>query len=403
MTLSGKNILLGITGSIAAYKAAELIRLLVKEGASVQVVMSPCSRDFITPLTLSTLSKNRVLSEFSDPHTGEWENHVNLGLEADLIIIAPATAGTISKLAHGNCDNLLIATYLSARCPVWIAPAMDHDMYRHGSTQQNISKLRSFGNRILEPGKGELASGLIGEGRLQEPAEICSQVVEYFSRKKASKLAGKKILITAGPTREPIDPVRFISNHSSGKMGVAIANEASKRGGEVTLIHGPGIDRSLIIEGISISAVTSAHDMYEAVTSAFSEYDICLMAAAVADYAPSSPESEKIKKSENNSTVELTPTRDILKQLGTMKSEEQILVGFALETENELANAEKKLHSKNLDMIVLNSLRDEGAGFNTDTNKITIIDAENTVTGYDLKSKSEVASDILDKVEEKMK
>lgn len=399
MTLSGKNILLGITGSIAAYKAAELVRLLTKEGASVKVVMTPYSREFITPLTISTLSGNKVLTDFTDPDTGEWENHVELGLWADLMLVAPATAGTISKMAHGQCDNLLIATYLSARCPVWVAPAMDHDMFRHGSTQENISKLRTFGNRILDPAKGELASGLIGEGRLQEPALICSQVVEHFTRKSSSPLTGKRILVTAGPTREAIDPVRFISNHSSGKMGIAIANEASKRGGEVLLVHGPGIDMSLIDQSVRTVPVTSADEMYHAVTSAFPEKDICVMAAAVADYAPASTGSEKIKKSDMASTIELSPTNDILKELGIHKTSGQLLVGFALETENEIQNAMKKLRSKNLDMIILNSLRDEGAGFNTDTNKITIIDAENEVTGYDLKSKSEVAADILDKIE----
>ncbi len=402
MTLSGKNILLGITGSIAAYKAAELIRLLVKEGASVKVVMTSHAQEFITPLTISTLAGGKVLSEFSDPDTGEWENHVEIGLWADLFVIAPATASTISKMANGSCDNLLIAAYLSARSPVWVAPAMDHDMFQHGSTQENISKLRSFGNRILEPAKGELASGLIGEGRLQEPSSICSQIVEHFNRNTGSAMAGKKILVTAGPTREPIDPVRFISNHSSGKMGIAIANEALRRGGEVLLIHGPGVDTSYLSEGIITKPVSSASEMYDVVISASADQNICVMAAAVADYTPSMPESEKIKKSDIRSTIELAPTNDILKELGTKKSKGQILVGFALETENELANAQKKLRSKNLDLIVLNSLRDEGAVFNTYTNKITIIDADNEVTGFDLKSKSEVASDILDKIESKL-
>lgn len=390
--LSGKKILVAVTGSIAAYKSALLVRQLVKAGAEVKVLMTPAAKEFITPLTLSTLSKNPVLSDFSAGPSGEWNNHVELGLWADIMVIAPASANTISKMAAGLCDNLLMAVYLSARCPVYFAPAMDLDMYRHPSTLSNLEKLKSFGNVIIPPGHGELASGLIGEGRMAEPEEI----VEFLSSeiRRTLPLAGKKALVSAGPTYEAIDPVRFIGNHSSGKMGFAIAEELLRKGAEVRLVCGPN---SLNLQSSNLHRidVTSADEMYEACVREFSGADIAVMSAAVADYKPAEVAGKKIKKSDAARTIELVPTKDILAELGRMKSAGQVLVGFALETDNEIANAKAKLERKNLDMVVLNSLRDKGAGFKGDSNKISIIDRDNKTYNFELKSKAEAAADIV--------
>lgn len=393
--LSGKKIILGITGSIAAYKAAALTRLFIKEGAEVKVVMTRGAKDFITPLTLSTLSKNPVLSEFIANEAGEWNNHVELGLWADAMVIAPASANTMAKMAGGLCDNLLMATYLSARCPVFFAPAMDLDMYQHPGTRQNEKKLLEFGNIIVPPGDGELASGLSGVGRMAEPEEIVSFLKDYFTT--ANQLKGKKALVSAGPTYENIDPVRFIGNHSSGKMGFAIAGRLAQMGADVTIVAGPS-QQQVAGKGISRVNVTSAQQMYEACTSIAPSQDIVVMAAAVADYTPENVAGEKIKKSGDVLEIRLVKTRDILKQLGQEKPGGQILVGFALETSNELENAQDKLKNKNLDFIVLNSMKDEGAGFGTDTNKITIIDKNLQRTDFELKNKTQVAGDIVNKI-----
>ncbi len=390
--LKGKKILLGVTGSIAAYKAAFLVRLLVKEGAEVKVVMSSSAKEFITPLTLSVLSKNPVYSEFSKPGTGEWNNHVELGLWADVLLIAPATADTIAKIAGGICDNLLQAVYLSAKCPVYMAPAMDLDMWKHPSTQQNIQRLISFGNKIISPTDGELASGLIGEGRMEEPEKIVSVLQQHFSKKLP--LTKKKILVTAGPTYENIDPVRFIGNRSSGKMGFALAEEFAANGAEVTLITGPS---SLSIHNGSIHRidVESADEMYNACMRHFDDADITIMSAAVADYKPEHASDKKIKKKENGYQLDLVKTKDILTELGERKKNDHLLIGFALETDHEVENAKIKIKKKNLDMIILNSLNDAGAGFQTDTNKISIIDKSFKQTDFALKSKKEVAKDIV--------
>lgn len=393
--LKGKKILLGVCGGIAAYKSAYLVRLLVKAGADVQVVMTPGAHQFITALTLSALSKKPVLTDFSNGTQGEWNNHVKLGMEADLMVIAPATANTLSKMATGNCDNLLMAVYLSARCPVMFAPAMDLDMYKHESTVDNLSKLKSFGNMMIQPGVGELASGLEGEGRMAEPEEILAEIEDYFAI--SNSLKGKKILISAGPTYEAIDPVRFIGNHSSGKMGVAIAEAAAKRGATVKLVIGPS---SVPSNHPSINRVdvVSAEEMYQVCVKEFKGVDVAIMTAAVADYRPANIAKEKIKKKDTALQIELEPTKDILAELGKQKKKGQTLVGFALETENELKNAAGKLKAKNLDFIVLNSLKDKGAGFRHDTNKITIIGRNNKTTEFELKSKQEVATDIINQV-----
>lgn len=391
--LSGKKVLLGITGSIAAYKSAMLVRLLVKKGAEVRVLMTPAAKDFITPLTLSTLSKHPVLSEFtSDLSSGKWNNHVELGLWADVMIIAPASANTISKMANGSCDNFLMAVYLSAKCPVFVAPAMDLDMYKHKSTRNNLKKLQSFGNILIQPAVGELASGLYGEGRMEEPEVIMRSLEDYF--KKKLPLKNKTCLITAGPTYEPIDPVRFIGNYSSGKMGFALAEEAARQGAKVRLVTGP-VSLKISGDGIERVDVSTADEMYAETVKNFSSSDITIMSAAVADYKPIRREKGKIKKKDGIKPIELQPTKDILSELGRMKSRKQVLVGFALETDNELENAGKKLKDKKLDFIVLNSLRDKGAGFRYDTNKITIIDAQNKIRKFELKSKKEVARDII--------
>ena len=391
--LSGKNVLLGVTAGIAAYKAAFLVRLLVKNGANVKVVMTPSAKDFVTPLTLSTLSKNEVFSSFTneEDENAQWNNHVALGLWANLFIIAPATANTLSKMANGTSDNLLLATYLSAKCPVYYAPAMDLDMHKHPSTAETFKKLNSFGNIQIPAEEGELASGLLGKGRMAEPEHIVSFLEKDIQKK--SPLRNKKIVITAGPTYEAIDPVRFIGNHSSGKMGYAIAETAANLGAEVVLVSGP-VNLSLEHNNIKVVPVTSAEEMYQAVHNHFSNCDIAILSAAVADYRPKDVASEKIKKNDSTLTIQLEKTKDILKSLGEIK-EHQFLTGFALETQNELENAKSKLKKKNLDLIVLNSLKDKGAGFKADTNKVTLIDKHNKVKAFSVKPKTEVANDIL--------
>ncbi len=390
MALAGKNIVIAVCGSIAAYKIASLIRLLVKADARVNVVMSKEATAFITPLTLSTLSKNPVLIDYYQPNTGEWNNHVEIALNADYILVAPATANTLAKMANGFCDNLLTAVYLSAKCPVLFAPAMDLDMWKHPSTQSNINKLGSYGNILIPPGKGELASGLVGEGRLAEPEEILDFLVKFSET--GLPLAGKKALVSAGPTYEAIDPVRFIGNHSSGKMGYAIATQLEELGADVTLVSGPSALK--LPKGVNTISVTSAAEMLHACEEHFEAADIVVMSAAVADYTPVEVASQKIKKKENEFSIELKKTVDILATLGAKKKENQLLVGFALETNNELENAKDKLIRKNLDFIVLNSMQDKGAGFATDTNKVTIIDRSGNTREFSLKSKEEVAKDI---------
>ena len=389
-SLKDKNIVLGVCGSIAAYKIASLIRLLVKEEASVQVIMTPEATQFITPLTLSTLSKKPVLVDYYDPKTGQWNNHVHLGLNADLMLIAPASANTLAKMANGFCDNLLLATYLSAKCPVYFAPAMDLDMWKHPATQNNLSLLDKYGNILIPPGNGELASGLVGEGRLAEPEEIIAFLQNHLNT--AKPLAGKKALVTAGPTYEAIDPVRFIGNHSSGKMGYAIAEVLNQLGAQVNLVSGPTHLKAS--EAITTIPVRSAQEMFNACDSKFPDADIIVMSAAVADYTPKEPANQKIKKKAEDFTIELKKTTDILGTLGQQKTNKQTLVGFALETNNELAHAQDKLARKNADFIVLNSMQDKGAGFGTDTNKITILSRNSGIKNYDLKSKQEVAKDI---------
>ncbi|MDR1415203.1 MAG: bifunctional phosphopantothenoylcysteine decarboxylase/phosphopantothenate--cysteine ligase CoaBC [Odoribacteraceae bacterium] len=388
-----KNILLGITGSIAAYKAATLARLLVKEGAAVKVVMSPLAKEFVTPLTMATLTKNPIAVEFFDPESGAWHSHVALGVWADLYLVAPASANTIGKMAAGVADNLLLTTYLSARCPVMIAPAMDADMYGHPAVQHNLEMLRSRGNVVVEPGCGELASGLVGKGRMEEPEQIFAAVSRFFAPRD---MAGVKVLLTAGPTHEQIDPVRFIGNHSSGKMGYALAEELANRGAEAILISGPtSLSVSRAVRRVD---VTSAEEMYEAAVSLFPTVDVGVLCAAVSDFAPLRVSPEKLKRTGEELQLTLRPTRDIAAALGEMKSQRQRLVGFALETGNEEANARDKMRRKNLDMIVLNSLNDAGAGFRGDTNKVTIIPAQGAPTVYPLKPKRAVAADIADKI-----
>jgi phosphopantothenoylcysteine decarboxylase/phosphopantothenate--cysteine ligase len=394
--LKNKHIILGITGSIAAYKAAYLIRALVKKGAEVQVVITPAGKEFITPLTLSTLSSHPVISEFFSNRDGTWNSHVDLGLWADAMLIAPATASTIGKMANGIADNMLITTYLSCKAPVFVAPAMDLDMFAHPSTQQNLDRLRSFGNRIIEPTSGELASHLIGKGRMEEPDKIVAVLEDFFASR--SQLEKKKIVITAGPTYEKIDPVRFIGNYSSGKMGFALAETCAQQGAEVTLIAGP-VALKAVHPNIKRVDVESAEEMYQAAMKAFPESDAAILCAAVADYRPEIQATNKIKReTEGEMTLHLVPNKDIAASLGAIKRDKQLLVGFALETNNETTHATSKLKRKNLDFIVLNSLRDAGAGFRCDTNKITIIDSDGQQTAYPLKSKQEVAEDIVNKL-----
>ncbi len=397
--LQGKKIILGVTGSIAAFKAATLVRLLIKEGADVQVVMSKSATDFITPLTLSTLSKRPVLIEPFKTDTGSWNSHVDWALWADLIIFAPLTANSMAKMSNGQADNLLLAIYLAARCPVFFAPAMDLDMFEHPATQKNISTLEEFGNILIPPSFGELASGLIGQGRMDEPENIVSFLTSYF--KKKSPLNGKFALITAGPTYERIDPVRYIGNFSSGKMGFALAETLAMQGAKVKLISGP-VSLTPINRNIDLVTVESASEMLDECMKALENADIIIMAAAVADYRPVNIAPEKIKKKTVSLQIELEPTTDILAKMGTMKTEKQILVGFALETNDENSEAIKKLNTKNLDFIVLNSLRDAGAGFGYETNKVSILERNGNETHFDLKPKSEVAIDIVSKIKELM-
>ncbi len=391
--LKGKKILLGVTGSIAAYKSAYLVRLLAKAGAEVKVIMTPSAKDFVSPLTLSTLSRNPVLANLFDEQS--WANHVMLGRWADVMLIAPLSCNTLAKMATGQCDNLLLAVYLSATCPVVVAPAMDEDMWHHPATKENIRKIESFGNLVIPVEKGDLASGLQGEGRMAEPESIVDFLNSNFFL--SGQLKDKKALVTAGPTYEPLDPVRFIGNHSSGKMGLAIAKELYHRGADVTLIMGPtSLDFSG--SGIAVIHVNTANEMYEASNKMFNDTNIAVMAAAVADYTPAAPALEKIKKREQHLTLDLVKTKDILKSLGEQKKQGQVLVGFALETENEKEHAREKLEKKNADLIVLNSLKDAGAGFGHDSNKVTIFGKGGQEFNFPLKSKEAVAKDIVDTI-----
>lgn len=395
--LTGKKILLGITGSIAAYKIPLLVRLLKKDGADVRVVMTPSAKDFVTPLTLSTLSGNPVLSHGFDPETGKWESHVELGLWADLFVIAPASANTMAKMTCGIADNYLLTVCLSAKCPIMFAPAMDLDMYRHQATQQNIKTLIGRGNIFIAPSSGELASGLCGEGRMEEPQMIYERIKSFFKTKL--NFLGKKVLITAGPTYEAIDPVRFVGNHSSGLMGVEIARAFADQGAEVTLVLGPS-NINPNRKNINVMPVTSAKEMYDTVMALFPKSDIAVMSAAVADFRPEVVADQKIKKNpdEDSITLKLVKTDDILKSVGKIKKENQTVVGFALETENGISNAKKKLHTKNIDLIVLNEMNESGVGFKTTTNKISIINGNDEITTFDLKPKSEVALDVLNAI-----
>ena len=399
--LSGKKILLGVTAGIAAYKTAHLVRLFIKEGADVKVIMTPASKDFVTPLTLSTLSQNPVYSTFfdkSDEENEEWNSHVELGLWADFMVVAPATANTLSKMANGVCDNLLLAVYLSAKCKVYFAPTMDLDMYKHPTTKANIEKLKNFGNVFIAPSSGFLASGLMGEGRMEEPENIVSFITS--DTVKGLPLYNKKVLITAGPTYEAIDPVRFIGNHSSGKMGFELAKTAANLGAEVFLITGPSNEKVSysLIERID---VVSAEEMYTEVHKKYAASNIAILSAAVSDYKPNIVSKNKIKKSSDSMTIELVKTHDILASLGAIKKD-QFLVGFALETNNEIENATSKLKKKNLDLIVLNSLQDKGAGFKKETNKVTIIDKLEKISEFSLKSKAEVAEDIFNEISKRI-
>ena len=395
--LNGKKILLGITGSIAAYKSVFLVRLLVTAGAEVKVIMTPSAKDFVSPLTLATLSKNKVLFNLADEDT--WANHVMLGRWADVMLIAPLSCNTLAKMANGFCDNLLLATYLSATCPVAIAPAMDEDMWQHPSTKRNIAAIEQIGQSVISVVKGELASGLYGEGRMAEPQDIVTFIEETFFRAKTLK--GKKALVTAGPTFEALDPVRYIGNHSSGKMGIAIAEALYAHGADVHLVCGP-VNENVRFKNIELTRITSAEEMYNACISSFTSCDIGVMAAAVADYAPETISIEKIKKSNERFDMQFVKTKDILQSLGAIKSEKPLLAGFALETENEEANAIKKLSAKNADLIVLNSLKDEAAGFGKDTNKITIFDKNSHSYSFEAKSKKLVAEDIVDVIIKKL-
>lgn len=392
--LQGKKIILGVTGSIAAYKAAHLVRLLVKEGMEVKVIMTPLAKEFITPLTLATLSRNPILVDFFNPENGDWNSHVDLGMWADAYLIAPATANTIGKMVNGVADNLLLTTYLSAKCPVFVAPAMDLDMFAHPSTKHNLDILRSYGNQIIEPAVGQLASGLEGKGRMEEPENIVQFLDDYFTPKLMS---GKKVLITAGPTYEKIDPVRFVGNYSSGKMGFALADACAKQGAEVTLITGP-VNVRAKHAAINRINVESAEEMYKAVLSKFDKMDGAILCAAVADFTPVSQSEYKLKREYDNLVVELKPTLDIAAEVGKIKRHEQFLVGFALETNNEEANAKSKMERKNFDFIVLNSLQDPNSGFGFDTNKVSIIHRSGLQREYELKSKLEVADDIINEI-----
>jgi phosphopantothenoylcysteine decarboxylase/phosphopantothenate--cysteine ligase len=395
--LKGRKIVIGITGSIAAFKTPALIRLLKREGAEVRVMMTKAAKDFVTPLTLSTLSGNPVIIDPFNSEDGKWNSHVELGLWADIYLLAPVTANTLAKMSHGIADNFYLAAYLSAKCPVFFAPAMDLDMFRHPATQKNIKILQSYGNILIEPAIGELASGLSGAGRMEEPENIFKLVSDYFSNNK-TRLSGKKVLVTAGPTYEAIDPVRYIGNHSSGLMGFSIAEELSAKGAEVTLISGP-VNLELEHSGIRRIDVTSADEMFEKCMAEKDVAEIIIMAAAVTDYKPAVKAGSKLKKSESALEIKLLPTRDILAELGKLKKTGQILVGFALETDHEEENARKKLINKNLDLIILNSLRQAGAGFKSPTNKISILFRTGQIQHFPMKPKKEVAKDIIDIIE----
>jgi len=396
--MKGKNVLIGVSAGIAAYKIAHLTRLFINSGANVQIIMTPMAKEFITPLTLATLSKRPVLVNFYNPENGDWNSHVDIGLWADAMIIAPATANTMAKMANGIADNLLLTTYLSAKCPVFFAPAMDLDMYNHTATQKNIKDLIERGNHCIDANFGELASGLVGKGRMAEPEEIYSVISLYFTSNLY--FSGKKVMINAGPTYEAIDPVRFIGNYSSGKMGYAIAEAFKNLGATVKLISGPvNIDAPF---GVELIKVKTAEEMYHACIGCFGESDIAVLSAAVSDYTPVKQFDKKVKREKGEINIELKPTRDIAQSIGEMKKNNQILIGFALETDNEIDNAFSKLKKKNLDFIVLNSLNDHGAGFNFDTNKVTIIDSNNNITKFELKSKKEIALDIIQLVRDKI-
>lgn len=401
MSIRGKNVLVGVCGSIAAYKSAFLVRLLIKEGAEVRVIMTKSAQDFISPLTLATLSKNECNTEFTNTNKTDWNNHVELGLWADVFLIAPLSASTLGKLANGICDNLLIATYLSARCPIYVAPSMDEDMWKHGSTKANIEKLNAFGNKIITVNEGELASGLIGPGRMAEPEEIVDLLKKELGE-SGTLLRGKKVVITAGPTYEAIDPVRFIGNHSTGKMGICLAEIAAKRGAHVTLILGPTLLKPQN-NAINIKNVVSAAEMHQAFNEEAINLDIAIFSAAVADYKPEKTAPQKIKKKTDDLQIILIKTIDIAAAFGKIKKPNQLSVGFALETENETENAIQKVLNKNFEFVVLNSLNDKGAGFRHATNKITIVDKQNKITNFELKTKESVAEDILDYLESYIK
>lgn len=397
MELTGRRIILGVSGSIAAYKAVFLLRLLMKEGAHVQVIMTPSAKEFVGPVTFSALSSKPVLSDFFSSEGGDWNSHVEMGLAADLMLVAPLTATTLGKMAHGVADNLLVTTYLSARCPVVFAPAMDMDMYKHPSTQQNIETLKGYGNLVIEPGKGELASGLEGRGRMAEPEEIIRFIRQLDLASSKKKLLNRKVLVTAGPTHENIDPVRFIGNHSTGKMGYAIATAFASEGAEVYLISGP-VSEEMRASGVEIVHITSAKEMYDACKGLIDRVDVAVFNAAVSDFTPVKSSAKKVKRGKEEWTLRMKPTVDIAAEMGRIKKRGQLFVGFALETDHELEHAQAKLQNKNLDLIVLNSLKDEGAGFGTETNRVTMIDRSGKTKVYELKPKSQVAEDLVDRV-----
>lgn len=397
MELAGKRIILGVTGSIAAYKSVYLLRLLVKEGADVQVIMTPHAREFVGPVTFSTLSGKPVLSDFFSAEGGDWNSHVEMGTSADLILVAPVTATTLGKMAIGLADNLLVATYLAARCPVLLAPAMDMDMYRHPSTQRNLEILKGYGHTIIEPGSGELASGLEGPGRMEEPENIILFIRQIETGPSKKKLLNKQVLVTAGPTHEKIDPVRFIGNHSSGKMGFAIAEAFAAHGAKVQLVTGPSLQETRAV-GVHVIRVTSAGEMFEMCSDLIEQMNIAVFNAAVSDYTPVTTSDKKVKRGDEEWSIRLKPTRDIAAEMGKRKHAGQLLVGFALETNDEMENALRKLENKNLDLVVINSLQDSGAGFATDTNKVTMADRQGNIYNYDLKPKAQVAADLVERV-----
>ncbi len=397
MNLAGKQIILGVTGSIAAYKAVYLVRLLIREGAKLQVIMTPTAKEFVGPVTFSALSGNTVLSDFFSSEGGDWNSHVDMGVSADLMLIAPVTATTLGKMAGGIADNLLVTTYLSARCPVVVAPAMDMDMYNHPSTQKNLEVLIGYGNHVIEPGTGELASGLEGRGRMEEPEAILEFIKGLDTAPSKKKLLNKRVLVTAGPTQESIDPVRYIGNHSSGRMGYAIADAFASMGASVTLVSGP-VELTPESPGVEVTRVTTANEMYQACKGLIENVDIAIFNAAVSDFTPIDPATSKVKRGRTDWTITMKPTRDIAAELGREKKEGQLFVGFALETDHGLENARRKLKAKNLDMIVLNAAGEEGAGFGTDTNRVSMIDRAGNVEDFELKPKTQVAADLVERV-----